>query len=512
MNQTRRKFLQDTSVASAALSLPAAPEAIVIDPKPLFDISPYLYMQFMEPLGVTDSSVEACWDYHADDWRKDFVDVVKDLAPGCIRWGGIYTRYYKWREGVGPVKNRPPHLNYTWGGKETNRVGTHEFVDFCRRAGTEPLYGVNFLSDGIRRFWNTPREGNRSGDAREAADWVSYANDPGNRERRAHGHPEPYNIKLWQLGNETSYGKAGFALEESIKHTIEFARAMRARDRSIELIGWGDRGPDGQLWAGKLLEEAGEWLNYVAIHLMGQRPRRPDTVLRGLRYQQAPEQAWAELIELSDNVEKRVSELEQVIAASRAKARIAVTEGHLSMSPHNANPILAEWLSGVYHARSFNIYQRHGAMVRIATGADFAGTRWTVNAVMLPVPGGPSYLMPAGAVMRLFKRHNGSHSVAVKRAPAGLDIAASRGGDRLFLHVANLEFRRPVEAAFAVEGMSVAGGRVFEIAPEHPRAYVNADEPNTFAPKEKPIPAGPVLAWRFPATSVSAVELNLAGA
>ena len=53
-------------------------------------------------------------------------------------------------------------------------------------------------------------EGNRTGDAREAADWVSYANDPENRERRGHGAAEPYNIKLWQIGNETSYGNATF--------------------------------------------------------------------------------------------------------------------------------------------------------------------------------------------------------------------------------------------------------------------------------------------------------------
>jgi alpha-N-arabinofuranosidase len=44
-------------------------KGILIDPAPLFDISPYLYMQFMEPLGVTDSSVEASWSYERDDWR-----------------------------------------------------------------------------------------------------------------------------------------------------------------------------------------------------------------------------------------------------------------------------------------------------------------------------------------------------------------------------------------------------------------------------------------------------------
>ena len=100
-------------------------------------------MQFMEPLGATDSSVEAAWDYDADDWRKDFIEVVRDLAPNVMRFGGLFIRYYKWREGVGPVEKRPLVRNYAWGGKETNRAGTHEFVSFCRRVGAEPMYCVS---------------------------------------------------------------------------------------------------------------------------------------------------------------------------------------------------------------------------------------------------------------------------------------------------------------------------------------------------------------------------------
>jgi alpha-N-arabinofuranosidase len=513
MKTGRREFLLGCSSAAAGTTLFAQGGArtIVIDPKPLFEISSYLYMQFMEPLGTTDSSVEAAWDYDADDWRKDLVETVKDLSPGCIRWGGIYTRYYKWREGVGPVKSRPSHRNYTWGGKETNRVGTHEFVDFCRRVGAEPLYGVNFLSDGDRRYWNTRDEGNRSGDAKEAADWVSYANDSDNRERRSHGHVQPYNIKFWQLGNETSYSDNYFNKDDCIAHTIDFARAMKERDPSIQLIGWGDRSRrDGpKLWAEDLVDRAGEYLDYVAIHLMGQRPRRADTVLDGRRYEHNPEQAWEELLDLSNIVETRVAELEDVLDAKKSPAGIAVTEGHVSFRPHNANPILSEWLSAVYHARSMNIYQRHGARVRIATGADFCGTRWTVNAVMMQAPRGVSYLMPVGSVMRLFGRHNGKQGVVVKTSPTGLDIAASRTGDKVFLHVANLNYGRSVEASFTMEGRAVAGGKVFEIAPESPRQYVSQDQPDVFRPVEKPLPAGPNVSWRFPAASVSAVELDL---
>jgi len=96
--------------------------AIIVDPKPLFEISPHLYMQFMEPLGVTDSSVEASWDWNRDDWRKDFIDTTADLSPGIMRFGGLLSRYYKWREGVGPAAKRPPYRNYVWGGKESHRV------------------------------------------------------------------------------------------------------------------------------------------------------------------------------------------------------------------------------------------------------------------------------------------------------------------------------------------------------------------------------------------------------
>ncbi len=511
MNNDNGINRRDLIRGAALVALPAAaqsPSALIVDPNPRFDISPWLYMQFMEPLGVTDSSVEAAWDYDKDDWRKDFIDTVKDLAPGAMRFGGLFSRHYKWREGIGPAARRPAMRNYFWGGKETNRVGTHEFVDYCRRVGAEPFYCVNFLGDGEKRFKSMP-EGDRTGDAREAADWVSYANDPDNKERKQNGSAEPLNLKLWQLGNETSYGNRTFTRDESIAATIDFARAMRQRDPSIKLIGWGDRGAGGELWAPELLKRAGEHIDLVAMHMMGQSPKRPDTVLRGLSYQKDPERAWQELIEMSQRVETRLSEFESAVIAQSPKTGIAITEGHLSLSPHNANPILYEWLSSVYHARSLNIYQRHGAHVKIATAADFQGNRWTVNAVMLQTPRGVTYMMPVASIARLFKKYNGKQGVDVKTAPASLDVAASRTADKVYLHVANLEFKQSVEASFAVAGMNIAGGRVYEIAPDDPRQYVSQEQPNIFKPRETALPAGPAPKWRFPARSVSAVELDV---
>ncbi len=514
----RRQFItQFTTLAAGALA--AAPwrslaqaqaagavrsgSAIVIDPKPLFDISPHLYMQFMEPLGVTDSSVEAAWDYNRDDWRKDFIDATRDLAPGMMRFGGLLSRYYKWREGVGPAAKRPPYRNYVWGGWETHRVGTHEFVDYCRRVNTEPMYCVNFLGDGEKRYQTTP-QGNRTGDAREAADWVSYANDPDHAERKRNGAAEPFNLKFWQLGNETSYGNAVFKKDEAIAATIEFAKAMHERDRSLKLIGWGDNG-----WAGDLVDRAGEHLDMVAVHMMGQQPMRKDTVLRGNLYQAQPERAWEELMELiKPRIEDKLLALEDSLAKRGSKHPIAITEGHLSLQPHNSNPLLTEWLTGVYHARVMNLYQRHGATVKISTAADFQGNRWTTNAMIHQVPGGVSYLLPAGAIMRLFNRHNGTQGVAVKSAPANLDICASRAGDKVFLHVANMNYSGATDAAFAVDGFVITGGRVLEISPENPRQEITHINPDVFKPREHALPAGDVLKWKFPARSVSVVELD----
>jgi len=477
--------------------------AVVIDPKPLFEISPHLYMQFMEPLGVTDSSVEAAWDYNRDDWRKDFVETTADLAPGMMRFGGLFSRYYKWREGIGPAAKRPWMRNYVWGGKETHRVGTHEFVDFCRRVNAEPMYCVNFLGDGEKRYQTTP-EGSRTGDAREAADWVSYTNDPDHAERKTNGHAAPFNLKFWQLGNETSYGNACFKKDEAIATTIEFAKAMRERDRSLKLIGWGDNG-----WASDLVDRAGGHIDYVAVHMMGQTPVRKDTVLRGWKYQAEPERAWVELMEMiGPRIEQKLLALEESLAKRNPQLPIAITEGHLSLPPHNSNPILTEWLTGVYHARAMNLYQRHGARVKIATTADFNGNRWTTNAVIHQVPGGVSYLLPAGAVARLFKRHNGREGVAVKSSPADLDICASRTGDKIFLHVANMNYSGSRETSFAVAGMIVTGGRILEIAPENPRQEISPLNPDVFKPVERPLSSSDVVKCRFPARSVNVVELD----
>ena len=179
------------------------------------------------------------------------------LPAPCVSAGSI-SRHYKWREGVGPAGKRPLTRNYFWGGKDTNRVGTHEFVDLCRRVGAEPFYCVNFASDGEKRFLST-KEGNRTGDAREAADWVSYANDPGQPGTQAERPPgtlQSQALATWQRNLVWTAGPHVHA-RSSHRRYLDFAKAMQRRDPSLELIGWGDHGEGNVLWASRIAKARG---------------------------------------------------------------------------------------------------------------------------------------------------------------------------------------------------------------------------------------------------------------
>ena len=508
---TRRDFLKTTGLAAAA-ALPGErvlaagdtadeQDLLSVDPKPLFDLSPYLYMQFMEPLGVTDTSVDAAWDFINDDWRPDVIEITKVLAPTLIRWGGCFISYYRWKEGVGPRERRKPMYNLLWGGIYNNQVGTHEFVDFCRRVGADPLIVVNFESDGRRHWAVSPKGGDiRSGNAQEAREWVAYCNDPGNAERIGHGRKEPYNVKLWQIGNETSYGN-GFDRETGAIKTVEFAKAMRKADPDIELIAWGDGD-----WAGKMCEVAGEHIQYIAFH-HGFGPGGEDSPLRGIEYRKDPDRTWEYLMRAKTLQENKIRDMRERV--KKYGIPLVMTECHFFLPGRNRNEVLSTWAAGVAYATVLNLHERNGDVLKVATLADFCGTRWQNNAVIIPVPSGRSFMMPVAMAMSLYRRHTGEKAVTVRKAPDGLDAVASRTGDKVFLHVVNTHRTRSTKANFQVDGMRIASGRVFWFALD-PEFEVFEHRPDHTFPQE--IDLQPGQAWVFPPASVTAIELNVVSA
>ena len=500
---TRRDFIKTIGIGAAALVMPSVyakedHSLLAVGPEPRFDLSPYLYMQFMEPLGTTDGSVDAAWDFGTNRWREDVVEITQELAPTLIRWGGCFCSYYRWKEGVGPVARRRPMLNQLWGGIYNNQVGTHEFVDFCRRVGADPLIVVNFESDG-RKYWAVSPKGDiRSGDAKEAGEWVDYCNNPSNALRRQHGMKNPYGVKLWQIGNETSYDSNSFDVDTAAKKTLEFARAMRKADPTIEIIGWGD-----SHWAGRMAEVAGQELQYLAFH-NGFGPGGEDSPLRGIEYRKDPDKTWKYLMKACKAQEAAIDVMRQQVA--KYNIPIALTECHFVLPGRNRCEVLSTWAAGVANARILNVHERNGDLLKIATLADFCGTRWQVNAVMIPVPDGKSYMMPVALVMSLYRHHTGDKALNVKKAPEGLDVTASRSAERIYLHVVNTNRNRSIAAQLFVAGMTIESGRVFELA-GNPEYEIIETQPDEIVPVERNMPDN--HRWTFPPASVSAVELDV---
>jgi len=507
---TRRQLLGSAGVGAVALnigsqkSIAIADEKkslLTIDPQPLFELSPWLYMQFMEPLGTTDGSVAVAWDHLRNCWREDVLDVSRELAPTLLRWGGCFSSYYRWKEAVGPRDKRQPMLNLLWGGYESNQIGTVEFVDFCRAVGADPLMCVNFESDGRKKWMTDPRGNVRSAGAEEAAEWVAYCNDPSNKLRTAHGHSQPCRIPLWQIGNETSYDRKGHDCETAVRKTVQFARAMRKADPSIELSGWGDSD-----WAPRMIEVAGEHLQYIAFHHMYNPGTGKDSPLKGTEYRKDPARTWEALM---DSWKPHAAKIRKIREQTNGTGmKLALTECHFALRGPNRCHVLSTWAAGVAMARLLNIHSRNGDVLKIATAADYCGNRWQVNAVMIPDRQQP-YMMPVARVMQLYRAHVGTQAVEPTTIPAELDVTASRTDNRLFLHVVNTSRTRSVRARLSVAGMAIRSGRVFEIATD-PEFEVWSQTRDVISPKQRKLSADGY--YTFPKASVSAIELEVAKA
>ena len=189
--------------------------------KPGAKIDRHLFGQFAEHLGRgvyegvwvgPDSSIP-----NTRGIRNDVVAALKALRVPNVRWpGGCFADEYHWRNGIGPLAERPATLNPNWGGViEPNTFGTHEFMDFVQQIGAEAYISVNV----------------GSGTPQEAADWFEYmtTGQPTTlaKQRAANGHPEPYGISFMGIGNE-SWGCGGsMTPEQYVSQLRIYARYTR---------------------------------------------------------------------------------------------------------------------------------------------------------------------------------------------------------------------------------------------------------------------------------------------
>ncbi|MGO8930605.1 MAG: alpha-N-arabinofuranosidase [Limisphaerales bacterium] len=166
-----------------------------------------------------------------DGFRPDAVAALKSLRSGVYRFpGGNFVSAHEWRNAIGDPDKRPPIYDPVWRALQPNDIGTDEFMTLCKLLGVEPYITVNA----------------GTGDAWSAAEYVEYANGevstPMGKKRAANGHPEPYHVQFWGIGNEMwgiSYQYGAMKLNQfEYKHN-QFAKAMKKVDPTLKLIACG---------------------------------------------------------------------------------------------------------------------------------------------------------------------------------------------------------------------------------------------------------------------------------
>ena len=135
-------------------------------------------------------------------------------------------------------------------------------------------------------------------------------------------------------------------------------------------------------------------------------------MLRGELYRRDPDAAWDQLMKAWQLTDAKIRSVRDSLGAR--KIPLAMTECHFVIPGRDRGDVLASWAAGVSYARILNNHQRHGDVLKIATAADFCGTRWQNNAVIIPTPKGNNraYLQPVARVMQLYRHHIGSHAIA----------------------------------------------------------------------------------------------------
>ena len=260
--------------------LPAQKSTIQIDTRRVIsEIDPGIYGVFMEPihfngrrLGLPDTS-----DFNtlygnlydpssplADEngFRKDYVDAMRELKITNMRWpGGNFLMGYNWQDGIGPKAKRPVRINLAWGGLETNQVGTDEWLSLNKSIGSDNIICVNL---GL-------------GNIADAAYWVEYCNYKGGTYfsdfRKANGHPQPYHVKYWGLGNEVDglpWELGHKNVDDYVETARETAKAMKSVDSSIRFVASGSSWyePSGKWveWNQKVVAGIGDKIDYLSIH------------------------------------------------------------------------------------------------------------------------------------------------------------------------------------------------------------------------------------------------------
>lgn len=344
-------------------------------------------------------------------FRPDTLQLLRELDSPVYRWpGGNFVSGYDWRDGIGDPDKRPPRKNPAWKGVEHNDVGIHEFMALCRLLNTDPYIAVN---SGL-------------GDVKSAADEVEYVNGAATTAmgalRAKNGHREPYRVRFWSIGNEM-YGDwqlGHMPLSDYVKKHNTFADAMRAKDRTVELIGVGAVGE----WSEAMLGNCSSHMGLISEHFYCQ--ERPGLLSH---VSQIPR-------EIRNIAEAHRRYRTTIPALAGKDIRIALDEWNYWYGPHVYGELGTQYFlkDALGIAAGIHEYARNSDIIFMANYAQ------TVNVIgAIKTDKTSAVFDTTGLVLKLYRQRFGQIPLVLGGAPEPLDVAAAwrENGRTLTVSVVN---------------------------------------------------------------------------
>lgn len=206
--------------------------------------------------------------------RPDLLKALRGLQPSFIRWpGGSFASTYKWKEGIGRYASRGYHPNTYWGGySDYFGFGTDEFLRLCQKLNAEPLITLAC-------------PGTKAEQVQYAMDWVHYLNDPPTTRwgglRASNGHPDPYDVKFFQIDNEPMNN--GFTPEQYAEIVNVYGSRLRAIAPKVRIVACGQKRSNDMDWSEKVIDLAGDNFDVLGCHNYEYEPENFETGLRRIR-------------------------------------------------------------------------------------------------------------------------------------------------------------------------------------------------------------------------------------
>ena len=162
------------------------------------------------------------WKNRPNGLRTDLAEKLDALKFKYIQFpGGCTAESYKmsecwnWKNSVGPLEQRAGSTRSRWLYKNDLYFGLDEYLQLCEDLGAEPVYTTSAgISEGP---WDKKWYGVCSLDEMQPIiddilDLIQYCNGSAKTvwgaKRIANGHPEPYNLRYIEIGNENGWETA----------------------------------------------------------------------------------------------------------------------------------------------------------------------------------------------------------------------------------------------------------------------------------------------------------------